>query len=58
MTPPLAHIAGLPIEESLLPLLPAAGLLLLGARLTLTRISRRLDRRTNRKPTTRSGPRR
>jgi hypothetical protein len=55
MTPPLAHIAGLPIEESLLPLLPAAGLLLLGARLVLTRIGRRVDPRTNRKPTTPSG---
>jgi hypothetical protein len=55
MTPPLAHIAGLPVEESLLPLLPAAGLLLLGARLALTRLTRRRDPRATRRRTTRSG---
>ena len=56
MIPPLAHIAGLPIEESLPALVPAAGVLLLGARLAVTRIGGRLRKPPpSRGPMTRSG---
>jgi hypothetical protein len=59
MTPPLAHVAGMPVEETLPTLAPAAGALLLGARLAVTRIGRRLRKaRPARAPTTRSGTRR
>jgi hypothetical protein len=39
---PFAHVAGAPVEETLPALLPAAGVLLLGARLALARLGRRL----------------
>jgi hypothetical protein len=46
-----AHVAGLPVEETVLPLLPVAGLLVAGAGARVRTLLRALDRRPD--PTTR-----
>jgi hypothetical protein len=45
MTTPFAHIAGLPLDETVPALLPAAGALALAARSTLAQASQQLRRR-------------
>jgi hypothetical protein len=45
VTPPLAHVAGLPLEETLPTLAPAACALALAGRVALARLGRRLVRR-------------
>jgi hypothetical protein len=49
VTPPLAHVAGVPVEETVLALLPAACALALAARATVGQITVRFRRRHNSK---------